>query len=132
MQEINAEVIREVIANPDPMLEALSLMLKQIATETVHAVAGMLSMMGASPEMLPGEYLLQAVLVEADKVFHPIDRDNWIKIYDGYHKVKAVIEADPALKADLDRAFTAAVAHVEDTIVDVPAPAVNSLLDGDF
>lgn len=131
MQEISADTIREVLSNPDPMLEALSLMLKEVAMETVFTVAGMLSVFGASPDMLPAEYLIQAVLVEADKVFHPVSRDNWIKIYDGYHQVKAVIDADPSLKAELDKAYAAAVATVEEAAA-TEAKVDNALLDGDF
>jgi hypothetical protein len=127
MSEISAEQIREVISNPDPVLEALSLMLRELAGETVDALATVLSMLGTNPTQLPGEYLLQAVLVEADKVFAPVSRENWIKIYDSYKEVQRVIEANPELKSELNKSFGKAAetsAAKEDPF--------EALLDGKF
>jgi hypothetical protein len=62
--------------------------------------------------------------VEADKVFTPVSRENWIKIYDSYHQVKAVIDANPELKEQINKQFAKAD--------EAPAPRVEDLLDGKF
>lgn len=100
--DITADTVREVLASPDPMLEALSVVLREISHDAVGAVAGMLTMMGVDPGTFPGEYLLQSLLVESEKVFKGITRDNWIKVYDSYVHIKGILEANPELKAQVE------------------------------
>lgn len=100
-EKITPEEIRSVMNESDPVLAALSVVLKELASETVATLAGILSFTGATPGQLPGEFLLQAVLVESDKVFKPISRDTWVSLYDTYHAVQDVLDANPDLKAEI-------------------------------
>lgn len=101
MSDISRESVEDAIDNVDPVLEALTMMLKELAAETVAALEAIVTLVGSDPSELPGEFLLQAVLIESDKVFQPIDRDEWIRIWDSYHEVAAIIEANPDLKAKI-------------------------------
>lgn len=132
MTEINRDSVNAAITEPDPTLEALGLLLKEVSADMVRTLASVLAMTGHNPTGMPAEFLLQAVLVEAEKVFNPISRDNWIKIYDSYHAVKAVIEANPDIQAALAarRELLRSGAQVP---TGVPVPeVVDSLLDGQF
>lgn len=122
MTEITADTIREVLATPDPMLEALSLMLKELAADLVKDLGTVLSILGADVADLPGEYLVQAVLVESDKVLRPVTRENWIKIFDGYEQVKAVLDANPDIRDEVAARWTG----------ETEAAKSDSLLDGNF
>lgn len=98
MEEITVDTVREAVTASDPMMEAVAILMREIARDAVGNLAGILSMTGADPTLLPGEYLLQAVLVESDKVFKPISRERWIEVYDVYHTVQGIIDANPDIK----------------------------------
>lgn len=127
MTEINTDSVRAAINEPDPVLESLGLLLKEVSADMVRTLASVLAMTGHNPTGMPAEFLLQAVLVEAEKVFNPISRENWIKIYDSYQAVKAVIEANPDIQAAL--AARRAALHGQ---AEAPAQTPDSLLDGQF
>lgn len=98
MGEINVAQVRDAIQNADPVLEALSVILREITGGAVDALAEVLMVLGHDPSIMPGEYLVQAMLVESEKVFGSISRENWIKMFDSYTEVKAIIDANPQLK----------------------------------
>lgn len=101
MENINAETVRAAVNESNPVLEALSILLGEVSRDAVSSLAGVLGMVGVPAETLPGEYLLQSILVEAEKVFKHITRERWIDIYDSYQQVKAVIDANPDLKDEV-------------------------------
>jgi len=125
--EVSAEQIRSVINNPDPIIDAFSMLLRSVAGDAVEAVAITLGMLGHDPRSLPGEYFAQAVLVEIDKVFVEVSREKWIEIFDSYHKIKEIVNADPQLKAEV-----AARNAQRYEAPESPKPEAFGLLDGNF
>lgn len=134
MQEINADMVRAAMADADPMLEALSILLKSIAQESVAALAGTLSMIGQNPREMPGEFFVQAMLVEGEKVFKSITRERWIAIYDSYTRIKSLVDGDPELKAELVAHKAGTEDRLERALSEKPkaTASVESLLDGQF
>lgn len=144
MKEIDANMVRQAINEPDPILEALSLLLKSVAADAVEILSATLSMMGHDPSQLPAEFFLQAVMIESEKVFKDITREKWIDIYDSYQQVKALVDADPQLKAEIQASketlpqrlrqakHQQAMSQPEPTSRAGYAPSVNDLLDGNF
>lgn len=136
MQEITPDTIRDVIANPNPLMEALSFLLKEIADEAVTAVESVLSVVGSDPAQLPVAFFIQAMLVEAEKHFRPIaSREEWLKIYDAYVAVKAVIESNPDIKAQLEGQLGRPVQARQVPASSLPVPSVSeleNLLNGEF
>lgn len=144
MKEINADAVRQVLSDPDPVLEALSLLLKSVAADAVEILAGTLAMIGHDPSQLPAEFFVQAVMIEAEKVFQPIGRQKWIDIYDSYQQVKTLVDNDPVLKAEVAASKDAMPTRLRTAkhkqamglpnSVQQPgyAPSVDDLLDGNF
>lgn len=139
-EEINVASVREAILNANPVLEALSIVLKEVTSDTVDVLADVLLTLGHDPQQMPGEFLLQSMLVESEKVFGHIDRENWIKIYDAYTQVKAIIDGNPELQEEV-REFKAAYAErlMADAVTPEPVNhtvgatlEVKGLLDGNF
>lgn len=127
MTDITPETVHAAITSADPVLEALSILLKEIAVEAVGSLSAVIRLTGNDPALMPGEYLLQAVLVEADKVFQPVSRETWLQIYDAYHAVKAIIDANPELAESMRQHKESAISELRTT-----ESAVDALLDGQF
>lgn len=121
---ITADTVRNAIQDQNPVLEALSYILKEVSHDTVFSLAAVLAQLGVDPSTMPGEYLIQAVLVEADRVFKPISREDWIKVYDAYTQIKSVIDANPELRNEIKQKHEAAVA--------AQAQGEDPLMKGDF
>lgn len=120
---ISAESIRAAIHHPEPMMEALSSLLKSVSSEAVAGLVTILGMLGVDAKTMPGTFFAQAILVEADKAFAPISREDWILVYDSYERIKAVLAANPDIRAEL--AGMHAEMNGTDTLTD-------ALLDGEF
>jgi len=120
---ITEATVRASMENVHPVLEALSILLKEVSVDAVRNVAAVLATLGVDPTTLPGEYLMQSMLVEADRLFVAITRENWIRIYDAYQQVKAIVDSNPDLKKQFGRE--------EATTPEAP-PEQGGLLDGDF
>lgn len=135
MGEINADTVRQAMADADPVLVALSILLREVSAEAVVHLAGTLAMTGHDPSKMPGEFLLQSMLVESEKVFKHIDRDSWIAIYDSYQEVKAVVDANPDLRNDVEDYANKTEKHMREAVLglqDDTAVASDPLLDGQF
>lgn len=135
MGEVTADVVRQAMENADPVLVALSILLREVSTDAVMTLAGMLAMTGHDPSKLPGEFLVQSVLVESEKIFKHIDRESWIQIYDSYHEVKAVVDANPDLRDNIEDYAKKTKQHMRDVVLGLPddtAVASDPLLDGQF
>lgn len=144
MEEINADMVRRAINEPDPVLEALSLLLKSVAADAVEILSSTLTMIGHDPTQLPAEFFVQAIMIESEKVFKNISREKWIDIYDSYQQVKGLVDGDPALRAEIQASkdtlpqrlrqakHQQAMAQPEPTSRAGYAPSVNDLLDGNF
>jgi hypothetical protein len=124
MGDINVDTVRETLNDVNPAMEAVALYLKGLSRSIVGELAASLIMVDVQPAEVPAEFLVQAVLVEADRVFKGISRENWIKIYDSYTGVKAVIDAHPELKAEAKARFSGNNTS--------PASAFEKLLSGEF
>lgn len=131
MSDINAEDIRAAMADPDPVLEAFSLLLRSVAADAIQAVAMTLIMTGQDPSHVPGEYFAQAVLAESERVFLPISREKWIEIFDAYQHIRSLVDSDPELKAQVKRHREGTEQRITDA-ADAPRKSVDELLDGIF
>ena len=98
MEEINYETVRSGMTDTNPAMEALSAVLRGVGHTAVHEVAAFLAAAGVDPGTMPGEYFIQAMLTEADKVFSPVDPANWGRIHEAYTQVNAVLAANPELR----------------------------------
>lgn len=137
MQEINADMIRKVLNEPDPMMEAFSALIKSVASDAVEILASALALTGHDPSQLPSEFFVQAVLIEAEKVFQPVDRNKWMDIYDSYAQIKRLVAADPSLQAQILQSRAGAQERVQNSpeirnLREVTGPPVSDLLNGDF
>lgn len=124
MEEITRDTVERAITAPDAMLDALSQVLKSVATEAAGGLAAVLGMLGVDPTTMPGQYFAQAMLVAADQVFQPVTRDEWIEAYDAYHQVKTVLEQNPDLRE--------ALVEKKAALQSESAGAPDALLDGEF
>jgi hypothetical protein len=140
MSEINAETVRSAINNADPVLEALSVVLKEVTAGAAEALVEVLGMLGHDAHQMPGEFLMQSMLVESEKTFQPISRENWIKIYDSYTEIKAIIDGNPDLQGEIVKhkesqteRLTSAAASTEPVHHVVGGELkIDKLLNGDF
>jgi hypothetical protein len=140
MSEINAETVRSAIKNADPVLEALSVVLKEVTAGAAEALVEVLEMLGHDAHLMPGEFLMQSMLVESEKTFQPISREDWIKIYDSYTEIKAIIDGNPDLQGEIvkhwetqEERLTSAAAKSEPVHhVAGGELKIDKLLNGDF
>jgi hypothetical protein len=123
MEEVSVESVRAAVQDVNPVQEAMAILMKNVAFEAVGSLAGVLSLLGQKPEDISGIFIVQATLVESERVFATISREDWIKVFDTYHAVKAIIDANSDIKESLDRHE----AQVNEAFNDFEA-----LLDGGF
>lgn len=100
-EEINADMVRAAVVDPDPMMEALTTLLKTVATEAVAGLSTVLGMLGVDPRTMPGTFFAQAILVAADGAFLPISREDWITVYDSYEQIKEILVKNPDIREEL-------------------------------
>ena len=123
MSDIDLDAVRKAILGSTEAESAVAVVLRDIARQAVMELSFVLGVNGVDPAALPGEYLLQAVLCEAQRVFKAISREGWIGIFDAYTDVKAVIDGNPGLREE-------AVAHFSRD-KDGPSP-LEKLMSGEF
>lgn len=124
-ENYTAEAVRDVINNTDPVLAMMSMMLREIAAGAVGTLVGIMEASGIDATRFPSEYLLQSILIEADKHLQVIDRETWIGLFDSYHKVKDILDENPELKEEFD------AKHNTEYVPDIDQELKN-LLDGNF
>lgn len=140
MSEINAETVKSAIRNADPVLEALSVVLKEVSAGAIEALSEVLAYLGHDAHLMPGEFMMQAMLVESEKSFQHISRENWIKIYDAYTEIKAIIDSNPDIQSEVVKhretqaeRLTSAAAKAEPVHHVVGGELkIDKLLNGDF
>jgi hypothetical protein len=124
-EDITADTIKAAIDSPNPMMEALSNLLKTVAHAAVENLSDVLRMLGVDPVTMPGAFFAQALLVEADKAFVPISREEWINVYDSYQQIKAILAGNPDLREALYNMH-------DDTAQAAAETPHDALLDGKF
>jgi hypothetical protein len=124
MEEITKATVEKAITEPEPMMDALSHLLKSVAMESTAGLASVLVMLGVDPATMPSQYFIQAMLVASDGVFQPVTREDFIACYDTYEQVRKVLEDNP----DLHSALIAKKAGRQEGV----AAAADALLDGEF
>lgn len=111
MSDINYESVKAGLTDTNPAMEALSGVLRQVSAYAAGQVGSWLLMAGVDPSTMPAEYFLQAMLVEAEKVFQDVkDQDNWNRVYTSYKEVNEILTANPDLRQVREDALRKAAA----------------------
>lgn len=113
-QEITVESIQKTISEAPAAARALAAVFQQAATDYVEPLEVFLDMMGIK-EHVPSSWLVQPVMVLAQKNFGKITRDDWIQLYDDMEKLDAILAEHPEIKENYEATKTAE-ASFEDVI----------------
>jgi predicted RNA polymerase sigma factor len=95
--EINYNSIRAAINDTSSPMDKFNRVVRDIAQEAAHAVAGVLFASNVDPSTLPGEYFIQAALLAAQSTFTPVTKESWTKLWEAYEAVIKLMEDNPEL-----------------------------------
>ena len=124
MDDINYNEVRAGIEQNTPEAEALGSMVRGVLREAVAVIANGLHNAGVDPRTMPSDYLVQAALVEAEKVFRPFSgQEAWNEVYTTYLRVNLVMREHPELQQLRQEVLRAKIAGKE--------PATSSEADVD-
>ena len=100
-QEITAESVQKTINEAPAAAKALAAVFQQAATDYVEPLEMFLDMVGIK-EHVPSSWLVQPVMVLAQKNFGRISREDWIQLYDDMVKLDEILAEHPEIKENYE------------------------------
>lgn len=96
-REITAESIQETINEAPAAAKALAAVFQQAASDYVEPLKAFLDLMGLK-DHIPASWLVQPVMVLAQKEFGKISRDEWVQLYEDMETLDRILAEHPEIK----------------------------------
>jgi hypothetical protein len=96
-EEITYEKVQRTLNEAPAAAKALAAVFQQAASDYVEPLEVFLEMLGLK-DHVPASWLVQPVMVLAQKNFGKVTREDWIQLYDDMEALDRVIAEHPEIK----------------------------------